>query len=232
MQYNGGKVRTGEKIAEVLNKEEFDVYLEPFCGMLGIMRHIKECIKYASDLDEGLINLHTALRDGWIPPKEVSEELYKDLKSKRGVDPLSTVAKFGCSFGGKPWGGYARSRSSNRNYALNAHNSLLKLLPSIQEVTRFDCADYKQSTLNVIENHSNDRILIVCDPPYLNTTDCGCKSNFDHEEYYDFLRSLPNNVIVYCTEFYMPDDFEEVLQVKAPKGLDRKSITERLFKRG
>jgi site-specific DNA-adenine methylase len=77
--YHGGKYRHGEEIARVI-KDVYDKqlpgsvigYLEPFCGMCGVYRHVVNLLpknlKYvASDQHDSLILMWKALQDNWIP---------------------------------------------------------------------------------------------------------------------------------------------------------------------
>ena len=52
--------------------------------------------------------------------------------------------------------------------------------------------------------------VVYCDPPYRGTS--GYKTAFDHDRFYDWLRSVP--FPVYVSEYAMPDDFVQVWQTE------------------
>lgn len=199
MQYLGGKARSYKFVIEELNKHDRPKYLEPFVGGAWIASNYKHSNKTASDIDGDLIVLYEGLQNGWIPPNTVSEEEYKELKTAE-PSPLKTFAKYGLSWGGKAWGGYARS--GDRNYALNAKNSLLKKLPGLLNV-KFEHKNYK--------DYQPENTLIYCDPPYANTT--GYNSSFDTSEFWKYMRDWSykdkNNVVI-ISEYTAPDDFEVI----------------------
>ena len=65
MKYLGGKHGIGKQIAEFLlticNDKVIDGYLEPFCGSLGVFKHMTNIEKYkkfiASDIQPDLIEM-------------------------------------------------------------------------------------------------------------------------------------------------------------------------------
>ena len=64
---------------------------------------------------------------------------------------------FGCSFGGKWFGGYARNKTGT-NYALQSKKSLMKDINTLMNA-RFICEDYRNVYLP-------DNCVIYADPPY------------------------------------------------------------------
>lgn len=77
--YHGGKYKQGKILSEIIAKIAKDNdnkgYIEPFCGMCGVYRHIvkllPKSLKYiASDQHDSLILMWKALQDGWKPPKK------------------------------------------------------------------------------------------------------------------------------------------------------------------
>ena len=74
--YQGGKQRIGKKIYDIIHKYERELvdtkltYIEPFCGMCGVLRHFaaetdRTCI--ATDLNTDLILMWRAIQHGWEP---------------------------------------------------------------------------------------------------------------------------------------------------------------------
>ena len=73
------------------------------------------------------------LQNGWMPPQTLTKEDYEFLKNNKDIKPhLTGFVGFGCSFAGKWFGGYATS--NNRNYCLNAYNSVLNKLNICKEL--------------------------------------------------------------------------------------------------
>lgn len=85
MQYPGGKVRLSKYIAPILQKyRERRTYLEPFCGMCGMLQAVRGGERIASDVNESLILMLKGLQDGsFYPPACVTKEVYEKLKRER-----------------------------------------------------------------------------------------------------------------------------------------------------
>ena len=214
MHYFGGKARTTKAICQVLNKEDVEVYLEPFVGAGWITQGINPKWKrYANDSNEYLIALLNAIQSGWDPPNFISEQLYNEIKdnpSKFDSELVGFVA-FGCCHSGKFFGGYARD-GTGRNYALNAKNSLLKKKPKLDGVI-FSCLDYEEFlSKNLIVGK---KTLIYADPPYAGTTKYK-GSQFDYDHFWDIMRKYRqmSNVKLYISEYNAPSDFSCIWQQK------------------
>jgi len=126
-----------------------------------------------SDVQESLISLYQGIQSGWDPPLVLSEEEYKKAKALPESNPLHAFAAFGCSFGGKRWGGYARS-SRGHNFAGAAGRALLMDVPLIHSFHQMSFFDVMPCAL--------PDFSIYCDPPYQNTTGYGMA--FDHERFF------------------------------------------------
>lgn len=222
MHYLGGKFRTAKIIVEFLNQFDKDlVFYEPFVGGFNIRPHFK--LHKASDAHEDLILLYQALQSGWEPPSELSEEDYRFLKDC-GPSPLRAFAGFGCSHSGKWFGGYARDPKSDRNYALNARNSLLKKFKDAEGV-EFS----RKSYVEVRPTGS----VIYADPPYANTTKYSMK--FDHDEFWDWAEKMvtENGNIVVVSEYAGNGGFVCVKEISTKTDMNTKAgkepRIERLF---
>lgn len=119
MLYMGGKSRIAKELAATILSvtPRRDIYIEPFLGggnsFLQLAPHFK--IRFAGDVHEDLMLLWKAVQDGWQPPNTLSETDYKALQYAK-PSALRGFAGFGCSFGGKWFGGYARSKKVKDNY--------------------------------------------------------------------------------------------------------------------
>lgn len=227
MRYFGGKSRTAKQISAYLNSQlqPDQTYVEPFCGACWVVSNITANTRMASDYHPDLIMMWQELQDNWIPPDIVSEELYATLK-KAESSALRGFVGFGCSNSGKFFGGYARDKT-NRNYAMNAKNSLLKKIEMMRDV-KFANSSYLSITYPA-------NSLIYCDPPYYQTTGYSTGA-FDHNEFWEWVRDRSREGhSVFVSEYVAPEDFECVLaiQVKTDmKAADKSKIDriEKLFK--
>ena len=162
MKYLGGKNKIGKYIAEVIKSyvppEKMDIYLEPFCGSLGVMKNMTEYKEiYASDIHPDLISLWKKVKNGkFKAPKTLTEERWLKIKNYKSPNALKAFVGFGCSFGGKFFSAYAQkyTNGKNENYLQAATNSINKLEPKIKNIN-FDCCSYKDWEPN--------NILIYCD---------------------------------------------------------------------
>ena len=111
LYYVGNKRRIAKPISAYLESIRAGrEFWEPFCGGLGITA-VMSGPRVASDISEPLITLYKALQQGWDPPEVLTREEYAQLKKRQDpYDPLTAFAGFGCSFGGKWFGGYGVRR--------------------------------------------------------------------------------------------------------------------------
>ena len=196
----GGKYRLSKKIATFLesNRKEGQPYLEPFVGSGAVMERMSG-IRYGSDYNQSLITLFQNIQQGWVPPVELSESEYQEIKKINDPnDPLTAFAGFGCSFGGKWFGGYARSKDG-KDYIKIAHRSLMR---------------QKESFLSVDFSHKSylelkpEGMLVYCDPPYQETTSFnGVEEIFDHDLFWETMRAWSENNKVIISEYKAPNDF-------------------------
>lgn len=201
MQYLGGKSKTRKQISMFLESvRNGKGYFEPFVGGAWILQEMSGK-RTASDSNIALITMYRYLQKGWLPPDDISEEMYKEYKNKQDMDdPLTAFIGIGCSFGGKWFGGYARQKGYN--FAAGGSRALQKQLPYIKDVV-FECGDYRQFT--------PQNCLIYCDPPYANVT--GYKEKFDSISFWETMRKWAENNIVVISEYNAPEDFRCVLEI-------------------
>lgn len=115
--YHGGKKQYGHKIAETIisllpEGREFTVYCEPFCGMLGVFRHMLMKATptlfqsyFAGDLHASVIAMWQAIQQGWLPPEDgkqlLTQETFEKLDRQSSPGPLKAYMGFGFSYGGQ-----------------------------------------------------------------------------------------------------------------------------------
>jgi DNA adenine methylase len=224
MQYFGGKQRVASEIAQIIyayRPDDSVLFFEPFLGGANICTKISGR-RAAADVNTDLILMYRALQRGWIPPTDVSEDLYKQAKNGNTSASLRAFVGFGCSFAGKWFGGYARSDA--RNYALNAANSLKKKAAGLHGVQLF---------AKSYQSFNPKNCVVYCDPPYQGTTQYGAAGAFDTEVFWGVMRLWAQSNIVLVSEYRAPD-FCEVVWEKAVvtdiRGASGKiSRTEKLF---
>ncbi len=215
MKYLGGKARLVKYITPFLIealKAKKGVFYEPFVGGFNIVPTISEHIKYAlcSDTNKSLITLYKALQDGWTPPSKVSETTYKKYKDLRNSDdPLTAFIAFGCSFGGKEWGGYARDKKKS-NYAQVCKNSPQKKFRNYALESKNNLANKQEAMIGITfsqdsyQKHCPKNAVVYCDPPYINTT--GYKTSvFDHKDFFLWCeQAASKGCIVFISEKTKP----------------------------
>lgn len=207
MMYFGGKARIAKPLAAFLNEQITDTYYEPFVGAAWVYQYIKSPHKFASDIHEDLILMWNAVMNGWVPPTEVSEELYQDLR-KSPPSPIRGFAGFACSFGGKWFGGYARRNTGQRNYALSGSRSVISKRDRIaQEHYNFGCRGY----IDLVPASNNS--VIYCDPPYKDTTKYS-NGRFDSESFWNWVRDMGRFCKIYVSEYEAPEWAKLVMEVE------------------
>ena len=203
MQYFGGKFKIAKDIVVVLEqyRKPNQLFVEPFVGAANIVSRMTG-ERHAYDIHKELIAMYKALQKGWIPPETLSKDEYDYIRSN-GTDKLKAFAGFGCSFGGKYFGGYAKNIRAD-NYARNARNSLLRKIKTMQDV-KFECKDYRKLEY--------ENVLIYCDPPYANTTKYKV-GDFDSEAFWQWCRDMSKTNTVIISEYIAPADFKCIWQKK------------------
>ena len=206
MRYFGGKARTCKQIANVINsaiqKKKFSTYIEPFCGGLWVTQYVKHFKRQIYDINPFLIDCYKAIQNGWVPPDTIDSTLYQQAL-KNEVEPhLRGFIGFGCSFAGKWLGDYARS--NERNYCLNAKNSLMKKFKNLDNCI-FQCQDYR-----LLEPTD---AIIYCDPPYADTTKYDYIGNFDSVEFWQIMEKWSKNNTVIISEYKAPDNWKCIYEI-------------------
>ena len=228
MQYMGGKSRISKQIAEILNLaiDKDTQFVSLFCGSCAIESKVQADVKILNDKHPYLIAMWQALQNGWTPPDVVTKEEYYHVKANMDENPaLAGFVGFGCSFGGKWWGGYAKDKRGD-DYCGQAKRGLLKDFPGVQSAT-FTCLDYHDVEIP-------DGAVVYCDPPYANTTGYTV-GQFDTNEFWDYMRQLSKRCDVYISEESAPDDFECIWSKEKVRTLEKNDNVgrvkvEKLFK--
>ena len=233
MRYQGGKSRISKQIAEMIKSSMFLRERESnltlvslFCGSCSVESKLTFFAKkILNDKHEYLIELLNGVKNGYELPDHISEEQYKYIREHKDEDKILTgFVGFGCSFGGKWFGGYARNKTGT-NYAAQSKKSLLKDMNGLQDA-EFICMDYRDVPLP-------DGCVIYADPPYDNTTGYG-KEKFNSKEFWDYAREISQNHIMFISEQTAPEDFVSIWEKPFTRTLDVNKnnlfqVTEKLF---
>jgi DNA adenine methylase len=172
MQYLGGKTRIAKQLAALIDsvREPGQWVWDPFCGGLSMSVALSEKGPvWSTDINPALISLYRAVQNGWQPPNEVSEETWRAAKFLPDSNPLKAFCGFGCSFGGKYFGGYARS-SDRANYAATSKRVVER---DCAEALVFSCLNFCDVEPRPLE------ALLYLDPPYKGTTGYAAARAFD-----------------------------------------------------
>lgn len=237
-RYHGGKQLSGRRISSymldfVSSDGSYDGYCEPFCGMLGVYRHMYPALDsnetkfLAGDINASVIAMWQKAQTGWIPPSTCTEEEFMKMK----YDGLVTAEKgflgHQLSFGGVYFASYVGRYNGNINCksaALRVHE-LAFAMPNIN----FECKDYKQYAC--LENY-----IIYCDPPYKNTVQ-QYRSEFregivfEHDTFWQWVREMSCKNMVFVSEYQAPSDFVNIADEFSLRTIKGKKTTssEKLF---
>lgn len=225
MRYHGGKARGSKYIETAIlsHTTERRVYVEPFLGggssFAMISPHFERA--YAGDSHEDLMLMWQALKDGWIPPESVSKVEYQRLR-RESPSAMRGFVGFGCSFGGKWWGGYAKEIPGKYTVA-HAASSLKKKSAQVSRAVLRHCS--------YDEWRPKSGHVVYCDPPYAETT--GYYQSFDHEMFWSVMDSWhESGAEVFVSEYRAPAGWVAVAEtIKANNlgGGTGRGMAEKLF---
>lgn len=228
MRYQGGKSRIATSIAQVIasNRESNQTFVSLFCGTCSVESKVKGFDKViCNDKHKYLIDLLKGVQNGYELPEYISEQDYKKIRSNKDEDPILTgFVGFGCSFGGKWFGGYARNKTRT-NYAAQSKRSLLKDMATLMNA-EFTCLDYREVKIP-------KGSVVYCDPPYNNTTGYN-NEKFNTNEFWEYMRKISKDNIVLISEQTAPDDFVAIWEKPFTRTLDvnknnQFKVAEKLF---
>lgn len=236
MHYQGGKSRIAKSIADILTKvgekEKYNNnksldFISLFCGSCAIESKVDNFDKIiCNDKHTYLIEMFKGLQNGYELPDEISKEQYMYIKKNKDLDKVLTgFVGFGCSFGGKWFGGYAKDKEGKRNYASESKRSVMKDMVGLKDVI-FLNKDYKNVALS-------EHCVIYADPPYNNTTKY-CNEDFNTDEFWEYARKVSVKHLMFISEQNAPNDFISVWEKPLRRTLakDKQNyfmITEKLF---
>lgn len=210
MQYLGGKSRLAKGISKAIlsHTDSRGEWVEPFVGMGSVLMEVAPHFENVSagDIVPDVVLFWEALQRGWMPPKDLPVEIYHSLKNDN-PSALRAFAGFGCSFGGKFFGGYAK-QDGKRIYSRGSFNNALARSQFLEHNhVKFYKMGYEDWVI-----HPGD--VVYCDPPYLNTTGYS-SGEFDHSVFWDTMRLWVSiGATVFVSEFTAPPGWEPIWSVE------------------
>lgn len=224
MKYVGGKSKLATPIVDTMLYYVWDrhTYIEPFVGGAAVATRAIGEFGEASigDMHPDVIALYRALADGWTPPDDLSEDEYNELRDHarahpEDADALRGFAGFGCSFGAKWFGGYARgytgelSDGTPRSYAGESKRSLLKTQRAFQQHEALTIARQPYTAWSPTEG-----TVVYCDPPYRDTQGYAGTAPFDTDAFWLHVETWRDiGAHVFVSEYQAPAGWEAVWEL-------------------
>lgn len=204
MKYMGSKNRLAKELVPIIQSyitPSTKGYLEPFVGGGNLIDKVECDNKFGSDNHKYLIAFLDALSKGYEPPKNISEEEYKYIKTHQDEysDEFLGYVGFQLSYGAKWFDTFRRDKIGKRKYDEEAYRNVMKQAPLLKNI-KFKCCDF--GDINNISDY-----VIYCDPPYRDTANYST-GEFPYDEFYNWCRKMAKNNIVLVSEYNMPSDFK------------------------
>jgi len=224
MRYMGSKARYTKHIVPILmnGHDQSNWYIEPFMGGGNMLSNVPAKHKWGNDTAEYAVALLEAVANGWEPPEKLTQDEYYDIKGSPDKYDACIVgfACFTCSFGSKPWGGYAHKE----NYAAGSSKNLVKQRPGL--------IGTKFTRMSYLDLEIPDGSTVYCDPPYASTTGYG--GEFCHEKFWQWAFVLSSRCRVFVSEYTAPDEWRCIWEKTVSKYVTKKydkydKATEKLF---
>ena len=237
MKYMGSKSRIKKYVVpylqELIDVHGIDTYIEPFVGGANVIDDISCSNRIGGDLHDKLIALLEHVQNNGELPLEVSKDLYDDVRSNKDngkyEDWYVGAVGFLASYNGRYFdGGYAKTivakNGAVRDYYNEAKRNLEKQAPKLKDVSFINC-DYKSFS-------DVKGALIYSDIPYKDTKQYSISKNFNHNEFWDWVRDMSQHNIVVVSEIQAPSDFECVWEQPVTRTQDnrkREIAIEKMF---
>ena len=233
MKYIGSKAKIAKHIVPIIqdfiDKNNIEWYVEPFVGGANVIDKINCKHRYGFDIDNIVIDLYNATQQNPLLlnqlPELVSKDQYYSIRDDKNYpswfrSAILLFASYNARVYGGCYGAFAKTKDGKiRNYYQEAINNYKKQLPSLQGV-KFNQMDYKDLE---VEN-----CVVYCDPPY--AEGIGYKSNFNHEEFWQWVRQTSKNNIVLVSEYTAPDDFDCIWSMPVKTHLNNRNKLDKVEK--
>lgn len=229
MKYMGSKNRIAKYILPIIleNRTEGQYYVEPFVGGANMIDKVKGN-RIGGELNKYVYSLLKKISDGWLPPTDITEDLWKDVKNNKDKYEDYFVGYCGIclSFGAVWFCSYARDKKGNRNYAEESFRNLSKQAPKLIGIDFFNCS-YEKLIIP-------EKSIIYCDPPYFGTDKYRGFEQIDHDFFWNWCRQKKKEGHeIFISEFNAPSDFKKVYEMQINTQMSKKAlgknVTEKLF---
>jgi site-specific DNA-adenine methylase len=203
MRYHGGKTRLGKCIAGTIQTVLNDVgtlvdgYVEPFCGMCGVLVHVVQTsnlVSYAaSDNNSSVIEMWKDLREGWRPDiSTFDEKRFQEMKGDGQSNAQKGFFGHAVTFGALYFQSYRPELTKLLDYS---SKDVVKRSLVLKDVVFRSC-DYKKLLQEGTKNK-----LVYCDPPYEKRSryydEFNHQLSFDSTEFWKVCEELSiHNVVV------------------------------------
>lgn len=212
IRYFGGKSGMYNKIIEHFpDSSEFDKYIEPFGGSysIGLSLDPLPPVEIYNDLEQNVYSLYKVLSDKELYEqfKEkcdlvfYSEDIRNEFKGLLKEDNLSLVDRAFYFFyvnrtSHNGIGGFSKNTYIRRSMSKSISDflSAIDRLPELHDrLSKIIISN--TDGIKLINDNSDNRTLIYCDPPYSQTTRTSTryKVDMDNDKQIEFLNSVINN---------------------------------------
>lgn len=231
MKYMGSKARHAKHILPIIlrDREPGQWYIEPFVGGANVIDKV-DGRRWGNDLNPYQISLLNALKRGWLPQSNISEEEWLSIKNDISSYPDFMVAYAGIqlSYGAKWFSSYRRDSVGRRNYSEESYRNVAKQAPLLKGI-EFTFGDYREMELP-------DKSIIYCDPPYANSAKYDIVGDFDTEAFWLWCdEKVQEGHQVFVSEYRAPGHWQCVWEKPVNSSLGRdtgaKQAIEKLFVR-
>lgn len=216
MTYLGSKRKYSKYIVPIIQKaideNKINTFIDCCCGGCNIIKNIKCKKRIAIDKDKYVIALWKKLQEKnfSFPPPPTRKD-WDNAKKGLGEDWYIGLVKVFCSYFARGFGGGFDTK--DRTYSGRC-NTCKKDLPLISDID-FIAADY-----STLLNYSN--CVIYIDPPYQNTKKYDVSKDFDYNDFWNTVREISKNNIVFVSEQTAPEDFETIWTLETERLINGK----------
>lgn len=229
--YLGSKSRIAKHILPTMinMRKEGQAWVEPFVGGANMIDKVGgdyglyQNVRIGNDINKYLIALLREVQMGWVPPTDISREVFNDVRNRKHVynDEFVGFVGFMCSFGSKFMSSYANNNTDIGNRALGGSRSLVKQAKRLKGID-FECGDYRDLDIPTDS-------LIYCDPPYGGMTKY--HNDFDTKMFWQWCRDKAiEGHTVFISEYRAPEDFECIQSVDTKTVLNKNMPARRIEK--
>jgi DNA adenine methylase len=224
MVYQGSKTRLAKYIVPYLqaaiDEKGIDTFIDCCCGGCNIIDKVKAKQKIAIDIDPTLIAFYNyAVIEGNPLPETVTREDWDRCKDDSENQPLWEVG-FVSHFASFNAGGFSRGfakPTEKRDYAAERIRSFMRQIPNLQGI-KFECK-------SVFDLQVKNAVIYI-DPPYKDTHHYSKLDKiFDYELFWNKVRELSKDNVVFVSEVTVPDDFTIVWSKERTHAINGRSVT-------